>query len=192
MLGICLMAIEDLAKRVTFEEIYHTYQNMMRSYACSLLRCTTEGADDVLQEAFLGIARNIDRVCLLDPKALRSYVMVTVRNTVRNHQAKEARENRARQQLEEEMERYEPKASDKVLAEVCRRERMQQIVMLLRQLPPGCREVLELHYVCRMELREIAGHLGLSYNAVQKRYRRGNDLLAEGLRKGGVDYGDEQ
>ena len=190
MLSLCLMAIDDLAQRVTFEEIYHTYQNMMRSYACALLHCSSEGADDVLQEAFLGIARNMDRVCTMPHKVLRSYLMVTVRNTVYKQREKDQQLFRVKQRLEE-AEQYRPKASDEVLAEVCSRESLRLLAALIRDLPAGCREVLELHYVCHMELKEIAKHLGITYNAVKKRYRRGNDLLAKGLREGGVTYGDE-
>ena len=190
MLTVCLSVIDDLALRVTFEDIYHTYQNMMRSYACTLMNCPSEEADDVMQEAFLGIARNMDRICTLPPKAIRSYLMVTVRNTVHKQWAQEQKQNQVLQRLKEEQEQYTP--TDMVLAEVCTRENLRLLVQLLRQLPPGCREVLELHYVCRMELKEIAQHLNISYNAVKKRYRRGSNLLAEGLRKGGVVYGDPQ
>ena len=193
MLALCLMEIEDLAHRVTFEELYYTYQNMMRSYACSLMQCRTEEADDVLQDVFLGIARNMDRICTMNPKALRSYVMVAVRNTVYKHRERAQKEQGLMQKLEEQQEQRALPAhtEDVVLAEVCRRENVQLMKELIRALPVGCRDVLELHYQCRMELKDIAKHLDISYNAVKKRYRRGNDLLAEGLRKGGV-FDDHQ
>lgn len=191
MLALCLMEIEDLAHRVTFEELYYTYQNMMRSYACALMRCRTEEADDVLQDVFLGIARNMDHICTMNPKALRSYVMVAVRNTVQKHRERAQKEQGLLQKLEEQQELPAP-AEDTVLAEVCRRENIQLMKALIRDLPAGCRDVLELHYQCRMELKDIAKHLDISYNAVKKRFRRGNDLLAEGLRKGGVSHDNEQ
>ena len=61
---------------------------------------------------------------------------------------------------------------------------------MIRRLPEGVRDVLELHYLCRMELRDIARQFGISYNAVKKRYQRGKRLLAAGLREGGVYYGE--
>ncbi len=186
MLALCLMEINDLAQRVTFEELYYKYQNMMRSYACSLMQCTTEQADDVMQEVFLGIARNMDRICIMDQRAIRSYVMVAVRNTVYKHREKAKKERELLEKLEERQARV-PQTEDAVLAEVCRRESIRRMKELIRTMPAGCRDVLELHYQCGMELKEIAKHLNISYNAVKKRYRRGSDLLAEGLREGGSE-----
>ena len=181
------MEINDLAQRVTFEELYYKYQNMMRSYACSLMQCTTEQADDVMQEVFLGIARNMGRICTMEPKAIRSYVMVAVRNTVYKHRERAKKEQELLEKLEER-QALAPQTGDAVLAEVCRREDIRRMKELIRTMPTGCRDVLELHYQCGMELKEIARHLGISYNAVKKRWRRGNDLLAAGLREGGKDH----
>ena len=87
----------------------------------------------------------------------------------------------------EERQARAPQTGDAVLAEVCRRESIRRMKELIRTMPAGCRDVLELHYQCGMELKEIAKHLNISYNAVKKRYRRGSDLLAEGLREGGSE-----
>lgn len=182
-----LAMIDDPAQRHTFQWVYETYQDAMRKYACSLMQCCSEDADDVLQECFMNIARNMDTVSALEPKAVRSYVMQAVKRAVWRMTDRERRENEVRQRMEETCR---TPLTDAVLEEVCTRENYRLLVELIRRLPEGVRDVLELHYLCRMELRDIAGQFGLSYNAVKKRYQRGNRMLAEGLRKGGV-YDDK-
>jgi RNA polymerase sigma factor (sigma-70 family) len=180
-----LSVIDDPAQQHTFQWIYETYHDMMRKYACSLMHCCSEDADDVLQECFLNIARNMDTVGALDAKAVRSYVMQAVKRAVWRVTDRERREDAVWQRMEET---YNAPMTDAVLEEVCTRENYRLLVELIRNLPENIRDVLELHYLCRMELRDIATQFGLSYNAVKKRYQRGNRLLADGLRKGGVYY----
>ncbi len=182
---IFLSVIDDPAQQHTFQWIYETYHDMMRKYACSLMQCCSEDADDVLQECFMNIAKNMDTVGMLNPKAVRSYVMQTVKRAVWRVTERERREEAVRQHMEDTMLRP---TTDAVLEEVCTRENYRLLVELIRKLPDGVRDVLELHYLCRMELRDIAKQFGLSYNAVKKRYQRGNRLLADGLRRGGVYY----
>ncbi|MBQ9082314.1 MAG: sigma-70 family RNA polymerase sigma factor [Clostridia bacterium] len=182
-----LAMIDDPVQQNTFQWIYETYQDMMRKYACSLMHCCSEDADDVLQECFMNIARNMDTVGALEPKAVRSYVMQTVKRAVWRQTERERREDAVRQRMEEV---YDRSATDAVLEEVCTRENYRLLVEVIRRLPEGVRDVLELHYLCRMELRDIARQFGISYNAVKKRYQRGKRLLAAGLREGGVYYGE--
>lgn len=58
------------------------------------------------------------------------------------------------------------------------RERLRLALKAMRDLPPRCREVVELRRLHDLSAREIARRLGLSLSTVEKRLARGMTLMA--------------
>ena len=61
------------------------------------------------------------------------------------------------------------------------RQRLRLALSALRDLPPRCREVVELRRLHDLSSREIARRLGLSLSTVEKRLARGMTLMAQAM-----------
>lgn len=67
------------------------------------------------------------------------------------------------------------------LETVCGKPQQQETLKEVLNLPPKFKTVLLLHYVEGYQLKEIAGILGISENAVKKRLQRGKEALKQKL-----------
>lgn len=67
------------------------------------------------------------------------------------------------------------------LEPVCSKPQQQEILKEVLSLPPKFKAVLLLHYIEGYQLKEIAGILGISENAVKKRLQRGKEALKQKL-----------
>lgn len=65
------------------------------------------------------------------------------------------------------------------LADICSSQEEEETLKELLILPSKYKAVLLLHYVEGYQLKEIAGILGISENAVKKRLQRGKDALKQ-------------
>ena len=61
MLFLYMTMIEEQADQIRFEQIYHGYRKQMLAVANRVLR-NPEDAEDAVQNALLGIARNIKSI----------------------------------------------------------------------------------------------------------------------------------
>lgn len=67
------------------------------------------------------------------------------------------------------------------LEPVCSKPQQQEILKEVLSLPPKFKTVLLLHYIEGYQLKEIAGILSISENAVKKRLQRGKEALKQKL-----------
>lgn len=129
-------------------------------------------ADDLLQEVFLRIHRNVCN--LRDTSKLQGWVYQIARNVVINR----ARSRKNRTPVEIDVDTMadgaEPSGRDAIdLTPTLRR--------FMAELPPKYREPLIRQEFQGQSLQEIADELGLSLSAAKSRVRRGRLLLREML-----------
>lgn len=152
-------------------ELYHAHWGEMVRLAV-LLTGGTSGAEDVVQDAFIGLARRWSRI--KDPDRAAGYLRRSVVNGCRSqlrHRAVVDRELlHTRQQLDQ------LGGAD---ATVLRKARRDTVLAALGRLPRRQREVLALRHYLDLSEAEIAGALGISRGSVKTHASRGAAALRE-------------
>ena len=128
-------------------------------------------AEDLVQEAFIRLARNAHRI--RDDDKAAAYLRSIVVNLARDHNRRGLVSLRHRPPAAPD----EPSAEETATREASRRE----VVAALRALPHRQRECLALRYYLELPVDEIAGLLGLSPNSVKTHLKRGLRGLAATL-----------
>jgi RNA polymerase sigma-70 factor (sigma-E family) len=133
-------------------------------------------AEDVVQDAFLGLYRNRDRV--RDRDAAVGYLRTAVVNRARSALRQRGTARRFLRTTTEE------RAED-VDAGVLLADEQHAVLQAVRELPPRQQEILVLRYWSGLSEAEIAQTLGISRGAVKSQASRGIDKL-ETIMKGGA------
>jgi RNA polymerase sigma-70 factor (ECF subfamily) len=143
--------------------IYEKYKADLFRVAGALLR-DSAGVEDIVHDVFVGFAAQAGRFELRG--SLKGYLAICVANRARNV---------SRQGRSIDLQRLagpSPESPDS--AEVASAgERDLLVRSALTQLPPEQREVIALHVLSGLRLRQIARQTGESVNTVKSRYRYG-------------------
>ncbi|MEX2280619.1 MAG: SigE family RNA polymerase sigma factor [Acidimicrobiia bacterium] len=130
-----------------------------------------DAAEDLVQEAFIRLARSLHRV--RDPDAAPAYLRSIVLNLARDHNRRGLVSLRhhmsadpAPAGLDEHLEFHEDQ---------------HRVIGALRSLPAGQRNCLVLRYYMELSNPEIADTLGVSINTVKTQIRRGMAALERTL-----------
>jgi RNA polymerase sigma-70 factor (sigma-E family) len=129
-------------------------------------------AEDVVQEAFLGLYRHWDR--LADPARALSYARSSVLNGCRNVL-----------RVRRRPERSEPaaRAAESAEAAALVGEEHQEVLAALRALPARQREALVLRYYADLSEEEIAAAMGISRGTVKSTTSRAVAAVARRLKE---------
>jgi len=130
-----------------------------------------DAAEDLVQEAFIRLARSIHRV--KDPEAAPAYLRSIVLNLARDHNRRGLVSLRHRPAADPQ-----PSGLDEGLELA---EDQRRVIDALRTLPAGQRNCLVLRYYLDLANPEIARTLGVSVNTVKTQIRRGMASLATRL-----------
>ncbi|MBQ9083648.1 MAG: sigma-70 family RNA polymerase sigma factor [Clostridia bacterium] len=168
-----------------FERIYADCRTAMRGYALRLMNGDEDLADDVTQDAFIRIARNLPKTAVMDAAALHVYALKTVRSAAEDLMRKR-RHFPVLVRDDDEPEPEPGKGGDPVLDALCEKDSVERIAGCIRRLPVKYREIFYLYFVDELNLREIAESLRMSPDTVRRRFSRGKQLLAQELKKGGI------
>ena len=128
-------------------------------------------AEDLVQEAFIRLARNAHRI--RDHEKAAAYLRSIVVNLARDHNRRGLVSLRHRPPAV----RDEPSAEETASRQESRRE----VVDALRTLPHRQRECLALRYYLELSVEEIADAIGVSANSVKTHLKRGLRSLAATL-----------
>lgn len=160
-----------------FELLYQNYKHPMQQAAFGILN--DRGlAEDAVQEAFIRMGRNMERVVLADEKQAGKFLMVLARNAAIDIYRKRSRQMK-KEILVNEMEEMEL-FTEGLEADLDEDERVQK---LLGKIPVKYRDVLFMKYSHCMENGEIAKTLGISEENVRQRITRGKSKVRKILEK---------
>lgn len=162
---------------VDLAELYRTHHLQMVRLA-RLLVDDTASAEDVVQEAFLGMHRN--RGALRDSRAAVGYLRQAVVNQSRSML-------RRRRTVRAHLKVAEPEIAPPADSDVILAEEHQEVLRAVDQLPPRQREVLVLRYWSEMSEAEIADALGISKGTVKSQASRAMATLAKIMQGGETD-----
>lgn len=130
-----------------------------------------DAAEDLVQEAFIRLARSLHRV--RDPEAAPAYLRSIVLNLARDHNRRGLVSLRHRMSADPT-----PPSPDEHLE---LHEDQQRVIDALRSLPAGQRNCLVLRYYVELSNPEIADTLGVSINTVKTQIQRGMAALERTL-----------
>ncbi|MEP6629934.1 MAG: sigma-70 family RNA polymerase sigma factor [Lapillicoccus sp.] len=131
-------------------------------------------AEDLVQEAFIRLARSAHRI--RDEERAAAYLRSIVVNLARDHNRRGLVSFRHRPPAVGD----EPSAESSAQASAARRE----VVAALRALPRRQRDAVALRYYLDLSIPEIADALGVSANSVKTHLQRGLRAMAQTLEEG--------
>jgi RNA polymerase sigma-70 factor (sigma-E family) len=134
-------------------------------------------AEDLVQEAFIRLARSAHRI--KDPAKAPAYLRSIVLNLARDHN------RRGLVSLRHHLPLDDARAS--VEDEIELRDVQRQVIDALRALPHRQRDCLVLRYYEELGIEDVAATLGISPNSVKTHLKRGLRALEERLADAGVD-----
>jgi RNA polymerase sigma-70 factor (ECF subfamily) len=126
-------------------------------------------ADDLLQESFVRVHRNL--AALQDADRLTAWVYRIARNVIHDHHRQAARTTLAL--VDDPVE----EASDRLAS--LRSRAAEWLEEMVRQLPDGYREAVQLSEIEGLPQQEVADRLGLSLSGAKSRIQRGRAMLKD-------------
>jgi RNA polymerase sigma-70 factor (family 1) len=164
--------------QVALSQLYDRYARVLYAFAFKILN-SAEEAEEVVLDIFSQVwktARNYDskkgRVDTWLFTIARSRALDRLRSRDRTARATEASLHAVKTQ---------PTSTVQPLEEAVIRERRQQIITALAQLPPEQRQVIELAYYQGLTRTEIAAQTGHSVGTIKTRIRLGLNKLRQFL-----------
>jgi RNA polymerase sigma factor (sigma-70 family) len=185
-LGTVLAAIDRLAPPGTFQtgSTQELLVRLFNAESRSLVRLARlfvddrEAAEDIVQEAFIRLARRAHTIDVVDkaPAYLRSIVL----NLARDHNRRGLVSLRHRATSEVDVAPFDDPAAE-VADRLARDDRHIKVLACVRQLPVRQRDCVTLRYLEGYSTEQIASTLGLSVNSVKTHLRRGLTTLRRTL-----------
>lgn len=152
----------------SFHWVYETYRNRLVYFAAKLLP-DEESPEDVVQEAFVKLWQRY--ASFRDQDAVKAFLYITIRNHCLNLRKHISVVRKFGFFLHKEMENAE---IDEAAIES---EVLEKVHQALKELPEGCRKVLQLGYFQGLKNKDVADQLQVSINTVKTQKKRGLHLL---------------
>jgi len=166
-------------------ETEHLVIDLFRTEGRSLVRLARlfvddrDAAEDLVQEAFLKLARHAGRISDADraPAYLRSIVL----NLARDHNRRGLVSLRHRSAAGRETD-----VDDDVADVLARSDEHRRVIEAVRALPRRQRDCVALRYFEQLSIDDVAATLGVSPNSVKTHLRRAMEALGDTLERQGA------
>lgn len=190
MLQFYLQLLDTVTEKEKFRQLYETYHRLMHWEAQRVLQ-DRQLAEDAVQESFLRIIKNFDKIGeILCPQTKR-FVVIIVRNAARNLLVKENRlrsmqvcdmPGSADDETDQPASMWENLSSgfDETPDAVLHKE----ILQTAQSLPDWAADVLLLSAVHGCSVREVAIACGITTEAAKKRLQRARVLFRNKMKEG--------
>ncbi|MEG0542458.1 MAG: sigma-70 family RNA polymerase sigma factor [Angelakisella sp.] len=160
-----------------FAEIYDTYQSSMYRIAYSVLR--DEGfAEDAVQQTFLKIYNDMDKIDEICSGKTRSFIVVLVRNTAIDLYRKRKREQVV---YFDDLERTPVSSTPLPEETAINTQSEEEVVRALSELGEKYTDILLLKYYYGFRNKEIAERLSMTEAAVASRIFQAKRLLTKSM-----------
>jgi RNA polymerase sigma-70 factor (ECF subfamily) len=164
------------------------YQSPLLRYVGRMLGGIDHEAEDVVQEAFVRLHRQVAGSGAGSVKHLTTWLFRVAHNLTIDMLRRRSRRKNSPETTIDPAVLSEEHAADELdaLGEVLRREARQAALHELAQLDDEQRQVVLLRVIQEMTLRQVAEVIGISVSMVNYRLNQGLTELARRLRKAGV------
>ncbi len=185
MLMLYAAVIDDAEDIKKFEKIYYEYREQMFFAANKILRDSYK-AEDAVQNALLGIARNIRMLPDDDACLVRAYTLTAAKNAALNMLPEKQRRDKMLHidTVDEHNTSYDESAFDRITAS----EDVEMLSRAMSRMPDIYRDVLLLHCVCGLKVGQTADILGRKKTTVDKQLGRARKLLVRFCAEDGVVF----
>lgn len=175
MLPAVLLAIADEEERSFLAEIYMRHHRLMRYTARRYLRQEAD-AEDAVSDALVALHGKLPLLRTLEEKALRAYIVTTVRNTALNLCiARQRAEGRSVPDGEETLAHVRDRVN--VEKQVQLEDELRAVLEAMRELPGKEKTVLWMRFALSSTNEEIAEATGLSPESIRKYLSRARARL---------------
>ena len=135
--------------------------------------------EDAVNDAFLCIANNFEKIKSLSCQDLKSYLIIIIRNA----SLKIYNNNKKRSDNNEVLDGKEIPVDVDFFSKM----EYESVISIMSKLPLIYRDVMFLYYRDELSTKEIAKMLSITESVVYKRIERSKKMLAAALEKGGYD-----
>lgn len=148
--------------------IWTNFHKELKAFTLNKTRNSAD-TDDILQEVFIKIIRNIDKVS--QAENLKHYLYGIVRNAINDYfrNRKKIIDNT---EIEEKFTEEETQSLNATIADCC-------IKPFINKLPDNYRDALLITEFQDISQRELAEKLNISYSGAKSRVQRGKEKLKE-------------
>lgn len=174
MLGMYLAMLDSPEEESKFEELYNRFKPTLITAAHQILK-DMELSEDAVHDAFLSLARNMNKISGKNCIQIRNYLIIIVRNAsyrIYNKRKKEVC-----------IEEFEDNIPDLQNIEIDTEDNaaQQKLMGLIKTLDGKYADVLILKYFYDLPDREIARSLGISLENAKIRLHRGKAMIKNKL-----------
>lgn len=174
-----LALADNATKRERLAILYENYKKKMFFTAYSVLN-DTYSAEDAVHEAFIAIAKNIEKIADPESPEACAYVCRAAKTRALNILEAKRRETEFGGPIEEvEGIPFSESEFDKICAE----SEISVIAAHINRLPDKYRTVIVLRYLDDMKPSKIAELLGINTDTVKKQLLRAKQMLKASLEK---------
>lgn len=156
-----------------FVILYEKYSRLMMKVALNILHDSFL-AEDAVQDAFVHIARNMEKIGCVESLETKNYLVVAVKNASIDIYRKRSVRMKREIFVDELGKADEP-------VSYMETDMDNSVLEVLKSLPVMYRDVFLLKYSSRLENKEIARMLRISEENVRKRIERGKVMVQDML-----------
>ena len=173
-----LTLIDSQEERDKFEALFEKYKGLMFSSINNIIN-DIHLSEDILQEVFIKIAKNIDKVNDdINSMEAKGFIMMITKNSAIDYY----RKNAVRRESEVVVDEYEETLFYDIDEElILSFEPENRIITVLKNMKESYRDIFMLKYVNGLENSEIAELLDITEETIRQRISRGKKLIEEKL-----------
>ena len=176
MLAFFLSMIEDHDTEDKFTNLYHAYQNYMMTVANAILQ-HHQDAEDALQNAWIAIIRNIDKIEDIHSDKTKRYITVAIKNHSRN-----MLEKKKNTPLTEAVDLHhisDHMSPEELSSEYQTHSEYELVLQFILDMDEKYRDVLSLYYLDSCKPSEIAVLLDRPLATVKSQLQRGKNQIIQ-------------
>jgi RNA polymerase sigma-70 factor, ECF subfamily len=163
------------------EELYELYEQKIYYVAYSILN-NIQQAEDIVQETFITLYQNLEKICNLNTQELKRYILRIAKNkTIDSY-----RKNKRHKMVLEEYQKESPEVADENIEEWEQRLMSEdQIDTLLTVLNESYRQVFKYKVFYNLTYQEISNLMRITEVNVRKQFERARKQVQNNI--GGIE-----
>ena len=170
MLSSLIATVDSPTDKEQITQLYNTYKQFMYNISISILG-KREDAEDAVQDSFVRIIDNLDKINNPYSRKTKSYITVITKNVSLDM----IRRNHNDEELEDKDIPFEDSYTDFENSNAT----YEQIIKNLKQLPPRLKNIAFLFFVQRLSPKEIGEMLNINTNTVYAYVSRIRKILLD-------------
>ena len=186
MVMFCTIYIENKEDISKFEEIYTQYAQALVQYALPIVNHHHDLAENAVSEAFIALSKHPEILSTRSSYVIQSYLFTSTKNFALNIIAVENRLEQIQNEYASLYHDLERVPLNMTLHKLCTKESVGILQEEIQNLPQIYRDILYLHYLCGISLRENADQFGSNYSTVRKQHERAKKILIMRLLERGI------